>query len=171
MSFVFRDYAKRIHAKVARDDPNLLKLSIACAKVRPGPSSCGGYAETYPQIEQWTEHHYPSFLEITTSGDKPSTAINQYSLDARAKLYAKITAGIQAKMAAERRETFLADLRARGIIKEQTEEQKEASRKRMEEEANAPFPWLMILGVIGGLLAVMAILGAGIAFVVYKYSN
>lgn len=123
------------------------------------------------QIEQWTEHHYPGFLEINSSGDKPSTSINQFSLDSRAKLYHKITTGIQAKMAAEKREAFLADLRQRGIIKEQTEEEKEASRKRMEEEANAPFPWLLILGVIGGLLAVMALMGGGIAWIVYKYAD
>lgn len=34
VSYIFREYAKKIHAKVARDDPNLLKLSIAIGKVR-----------------------------------------------------------------------------------------------------------------------------------------
>lgn len=131
----------------------------------------GGILTQRVQIEQWTEHHYPGFLEINTSGDKPSTAINQYSLDARAKLYMSITSRIQAKMAAEKREHFLADLRSRGIIKEQTEEEKEASRKRLEEEANAPFPWLLIIGVIGGLLTVMALMGGGIAFLIYKYAD
>ena len=29
----FQKYARGIHAKVAPDDPNLLKISIACAKV------------------------------------------------------------------------------------------------------------------------------------------
>jgi farnesyl-diphosphate farnesyltransferase len=35
VSYIFREYAKKIHAKVARDDPNLLKLSIAVGKVSP----------------------------------------------------------------------------------------------------------------------------------------
>jgi farnesyl-diphosphate farnesyltransferase len=123
------------------------------------------------QIEQWTEHHYPSFLEITTAGDKPSTSINAQSLDARAQLFSKMGSAIQAKVAAERRETFLADLRAKGILKEQTPEQKEASRLRMEEEANAPFPWLLIGGIVFGLLFVMAMMGAGIAYVIWKYAD
>jgi farnesyl-diphosphate farnesyltransferase len=33
VSIVFRDYARGIHKKVHKDDPNLLKISIACAKV------------------------------------------------------------------------------------------------------------------------------------------
>jgi farnesyl-diphosphate farnesyltransferase len=123
------------------------------------------------QIEQWAEHHYPSFLEITTAGDKPSTAINGQSLDARAKLFAKMGADIQARAAAVRREAFLQDLRARGVIKEQTEEEKEASRIRMEAEANAPFPWFLVIGVVLGILAVMAGLGGGIAYVIWKYSD
>lgn len=86
-------------------------------------------------------------------------------------MFTKITASIQSQMAAERRESFLADLRSRGIIKEQTEEEKEASRLRAEEEMNAPFPWLLIVGVIGGLLAVMALMGCGIAYIIWKYAD
>lgn len=33
VSYIFRDYARNIHRKVHKEDPNLLKLSIACAKV------------------------------------------------------------------------------------------------------------------------------------------
>jgi farnesyl-diphosphate farnesyltransferase len=33
VSYVFREHTRSIHSKVAKDDPNLLKLSIACAKV------------------------------------------------------------------------------------------------------------------------------------------
>ena len=32
VSYIFREYARKIHAKVHKDDPNLLKLSIACGK-------------------------------------------------------------------------------------------------------------------------------------------
>jgi farnesyl-diphosphate farnesyltransferase len=78
---------------------------------------------------------------------------------------------VQAKAAAAKREVFLADLRAKGIIKDQTPEEKEASRKRMEEEANAPFPYLLILSVVFGLLFVMALLGSGIAYIIWKYAD
>jgi cytochrome c-type biogenesis protein CcmH/NrfG len=78
---------------------------------------------------------------------------------------------VQAKAAAKKREAFLEDLKARGIIKEQTEEQKEASRKRMEEEANAPFPYLLVGGVVFGLLFVMALMGGGIAYIIWKYAD
>jgi farnesyl-diphosphate farnesyltransferase len=40
VSYIFREYAKKIHAKVARDDPNLLKLSIAVGKVSPCLPPC-----------------------------------------------------------------------------------------------------------------------------------
>jgi hypothetical protein len=33
VSYIFRDYARNIHRKVHKEDPNLLKLSIVCAKV------------------------------------------------------------------------------------------------------------------------------------------
>ena len=33
VAYVFQKHVRSIHSKVARDDPNLLKLSIACAKV------------------------------------------------------------------------------------------------------------------------------------------
>lgn len=33
VAYVFRTHVRSIHSKVAKDDPNLLKLSIACAKV------------------------------------------------------------------------------------------------------------------------------------------
>jgi hypothetical protein len=33
VAICFRDYARKIHKKVDKDDPNLLKLSIACGKV------------------------------------------------------------------------------------------------------------------------------------------
>jgi farnesyl-diphosphate farnesyltransferase len=82
-----------------------------------------------------------------------------------------MSSDLQAKAANQRREAFLEDLRSRGIIKEQTEEQKEAARIRMEEEANAPFPWFLVIGVVLGILAVMAALGGGIAYVIWKYSD
>ncbi|PPQ80435.1 hypothetical protein CVT24_001019 [Panaeolus cyanescens] len=47
VGLIFRDYARRIHAKAVPSDPNFLKIGIACGK-----------------IEQWCEHSYPSFIQI-----------------------------------------------------------------------------------------------------------
>jgi farnesyl-diphosphate farnesyltransferase len=35
MGFIFREYARKIHAKAVFTDPSFLRLSIACGKVRP----------------------------------------------------------------------------------------------------------------------------------------
>lgn len=39
VAYMFQTYARGIHAKVHKEDPNLLKLSIACARVSlPSPN-------------------------------------------------------------------------------------------------------------------------------------
>jgi hypothetical protein len=40
VALIFRDYVTKIHAKVSREDPNMLKLSVVCAKVSPDPLPC-----------------------------------------------------------------------------------------------------------------------------------
>lgn len=47
VAYIFRDYARKIHARGVPDDPSFLRLSVACGK-----------------IEQWCERHYPSFVRI-----------------------------------------------------------------------------------------------------------
>ncbi|KAJ7606945.1 squalene synthase [Mycena polygramma] len=47
VSSIFREYARKIHARAVPADPNFIRLSVACGK-----------------IEQWCEHHYPSFVRI-----------------------------------------------------------------------------------------------------------
>jgi farnesyl-diphosphate farnesyltransferase len=44
VSYIFRDYARAIHRKVHKEDPNLLKLSIACAKVSRYSQAVGSAA-------------------------------------------------------------------------------------------------------------------------------
>jgi len=51
MAYLFRQYARKIHAKAVFTDPNFLRLSIACGK-----------------IEQWCESQYPSFVILQPSG-------------------------------------------------------------------------------------------------------
>ena len=34
VAYIFRDYARKIHAKAVPTDPNFLRLSVACGKVR-----------------------------------------------------------------------------------------------------------------------------------------
>ena len=105
-----------IHKKVRVDDPNLLQLSD---RVRQGVSLSSvliDIASAYPsQIEQWSEHHYPGFLQITSNdAGKPVTGLDGNSTDARVKLFKMIADREREKAAAARREQIMADLRARG---------------------------------------------------------
>jgi len=154
VAYVFRDYARRIHSKVARDDPNLLKLSVACGK-----------------IEQWTEHHYPTFLMIIGGAGDPRSSVDPSSNDARALLYTEIARRAAEKASKDRQEAFMADLRARGIIKEKTpQEEAEAEEKKAALEANEEkFPYLLVFGVIAGVILLMVALGGAVTWVVVNY--
>ncbi|KAL4247780.1 phytoene/squalene synthase family protein [Abortiporus biennis] len=50
VAYIFREYARRIHARAVPEDPSYIGLSVACGK-----------------IEQWCEHNYPSFVSISPS--------------------------------------------------------------------------------------------------------
>ncbi|KAJ7652165.1 farnesyl-diphosphate farnesyltransferase [Mycena polygramma] len=50
VSFIFREYVRKIHARAVPADPNFIRLSVACGK-----------------IEQWCEHYYPSFVLISAA--------------------------------------------------------------------------------------------------------
>lgn len=158
VAFMFRDYARKIHSKVPKDEPNMLRFSISCAR-----------------IEQWCEHHYPSFLTIQRGSDgKASTGIDPTSADARAPLYLDLVNKAREQAEAEKREKFMEDLRARGIIKPtepETEEQKREREERVKKMENEPFPYLTIAGIIGGVLALMVAMGYGIIMLIMKYSD
>lgn len=70
VAYIFRDYARKIHAKALPADPNFLRVSVACGK-----------------IEQWCEKQYPSFIQIVKS---PTGELKQIvdSNDARARIWA-----------------------------------------------------------------------------------
>ena len=170
VALVFVKYAKSIHKKVHRDDPNMLKLSIACGKVRISFAD----SETLSvQIEQWTEHHYPSFLQISGSaGSKPQTTIDQSSSDARAKLYMAMMDQAKAEAETERRKAFMADLRARGIIKDRpTNPDGTVAAPEVIPEMDDKFPWLMVLGFVGGLIGIFAVLSGLIIYIVLRFSK
>ncbi|KAJ9097538.1 hypothetical protein QFC19_006712 [Naganishia cerealis] len=148
VAYCFVSYAKKIHAKVSVHDPNFVKLSIACGK-----------------IEQWAEHHYPSFVVISASAQgKVTSAIDTDGGDARAKLYASIVEQEKAKGVKRRQEEILDSLRAKGLIKPKFDaEGKEIQLGQAEKEileAQQPmegFPILMIAAICVMILVVFGV--------------
>ena len=66
----------------------------------------------------------------------------------------------------------MADLRARGVIKDkpaspEDEKANEERMQKMHEEQGTP--WLLIIGAIVGMLALMGALGAGIVWFILTY--
>ncbi|ODO11952.1 farnesyl-diphosphate farnesyltransferase [Cryptococcus amylolentus CBS 6273] len=155
VAYVFREYARKIHAKVQKDDPNLLKLSIACGK-----------------IEQWSEHHYPSFIEVAGQGQgHVKSAIDPTSNDARAALFLRLAKEAQEAASKARQDKLMADLRAKGLIKGDGGEldEDEEARKRYEAiQSQQTTPYLMIIGVVLGMLTLMVALGGLTIWVVVK---
>lgn len=152
VAFMFRDYAKAIHAKVPKDEPNMLRFSIACAR-----------------IEQWAEHHYPSFIIIQpgAGGKGASAGIDPMSTDARIGIYNDIAQKSREKAEAKRREEIMEDLRARGLIKptdpnSPAMEKWKETVKKSEASENDPFPYLLLAGIVIGIIVVfgLTILGA-----------
>ncbi|TFK53848.1 farnesyl-diphosphate farnesyltransferase [Heliocybe sulcata] len=66
-AYMFRDYARKIHAKASPSDPNFLRLSVACGK-----------------IEQWCERHYPSFVNVVQAQGNASQLFDP--LDTRTRI-------------------------------------------------------------------------------------
>lgn len=126
------------------------------------------------QVEQWAEHHYPSFLEIQNTNGQARTAINTFSTDARVKLYSELQKIAMEAEAKKRREAVIKDLMDRGIIKTKENqtpaEYQKAEEARMKQlDADNETPWLMIIGVIVGMLTVIAAVGGGIVWVILRF--
>jgi len=68
-AYMFRDYARKIHAKAHPADPNFLRISVACGK-----------------IEQWCERHYPSFVNVAQSSGGGNASQVFDPLDARTRI-------------------------------------------------------------------------------------
>lgn len=113
VAYMFRDYARSIHKKSNPADPNFIRISVACAKVRFDSifslslsSFCppwydGANATRHPQIEQWAEHQFPSFVRLASDSQQSHQQTLDPS-DARTRI---------AKLAQER-DIQLARLRA-----------------------------------------------------------
>ena len=118
------------------------------------------------------EHHYPSFLTITGSSGSAQTAIDAATKDARVALFTKMANEAREKAAAEKRDAFMADLRARGILKDRTPEEQAAYMKKQSELlADDGPPWLLIIGAIVAVLAFMGLLGGGLTYFIIKYAD
>ena len=131
VAYIFRDYARKIHARAVPDDPSFLRLSVACGK-----------------IEQWCEHHYPSFVRLESGGQT-------YDLyDARTKI-AEI---------AEKREQ---ELRVQQRLREISEKTGVVMERRQALEPTGP-AWDMLIFVGGAFVLVIAI-AIGAFFLIVKF--
>ncbi|GHJ86261.1 hypothetical protein NliqN6_2663 [Naganishia liquefaciens] len=161
VAYCFVSYAKKIHAKVSVHDPNFVKLSIACGK-----------------IEQWAEHHYPSFVIISAaSGGGASSSVNVEGGDARARLYAQIVEQEKAKAAQRRKDEILENLRSKGLLKPRyapdgTEITYTEAEKAIiaAQQPNQGIPIKMIIGITGMLLLVFGITAAFLVIGVKYYA-
>lgn len=154
---MFRDYARSMHAKIPKDEPNLLKFSISLGR-----------------IEQWCEHHYPSFLVIQNNQGKAATVVDSTTTDARAKFYLSLVDKARQKEADARKAAFLQDLRDRGIIKpaNATEDETLAFEEKMKQIAPADeIPWKLIIAVIVGVLVIFGGLTGLVIWVVTIYAE
>jgi len=59
VSYIFRDYAREIARKANPADPSFVKIQVACAR-----------------IEVWTEHHFPSFVQISGGAGDVQKSLN-----------------------------------------------------------------------------------------------
>ncbi|TFK62180.1 squalene synthase [Pluteus cervinus] len=105
VAVIFREYTRKIHRKAVISDPNFLELSVTCGK-----------------IEQWCEHHFPSFVQLVErkAGSHPAAPTsNELSLnpyDLRSKIVQRhqlLDAAEEKKQMAER---FNARVAARGGV-------------------------------------------------------
>ncbi|KAF9497899.1 farnesyl-diphosphate farnesyltransferase [Pleurotus eryngii] len=136
VAYLFRDYARKIHAKAVPEDPNFLRISIACGK-----------------IEQWCEHHYPSFVSIvqSTAGSGPSPVFNES--DARTRIVHLTGAQDQALSRKKREE----DIR--------NGPKPDAVARHAEQGS----PWELYL-YVGAALGMMGLLSLGVVYTVLYFS-
>lgn len=66
VAYLFRDYLRSIHAKAVANDPSFVKIAVLAGRVGHNDDVLArSQADTnYRQVEQWTESHYPSFINF-----------------------------------------------------------------------------------------------------------
>ncbi|KAF8183893.1 squalene synthase [Mycena galopus ATCC 62051] len=85
VALIFRDYARKIHARASPADPNFIRIGVACGK-----------------IEQWNEHYYPSFVRISAASDGVSLSQSIDPTDARGATFLRSEALESARQSALR---------------------------------------------------------------------
>ena len=95
--------------------------------------------------------------------------IDPMSTDARAKMYSNMIAAAQEQTRKDKTAAMMADLKARGIIKDRTPAEIAAAEKARAEAGDDSVPWLLIGGIIFGVLALMGGMGALIIYIITKY--
>lgn len=129
VAYIFRDYVRKIHAKLNPEDPNLLRFSVVCG-----------------HIEQWCERYYPSFISITDAGQR----IN--SMDPRARVV-ELAQKRDEDLLHEKR---LRDSRAKGVVPSTRREQAQASSMPFEVLALIGGTIALVIGI--SLAVVWAVL-------------
>jgi farnesyl-diphosphate farnesyltransferase len=97
VGLIFREYARRIHTKAIPSDPNFIRVSVACGKVRCSYTHPLIRLMSFYQIEAWYEQNYPSFvhlssntpgaqfIEIDTSDRRAKVVLADQALDGQLK--------------------------------------------------------------------------------------
>ncbi|KAJ7464363.1 farnesyl-diphosphate farnesyltransferase [Mycena latifolia] len=151
VGLIFREYARKIHARALPQDPNYIRLSVACGK-----------------IEQWCEHHYPSFVLLSAA---PSSGFSSASAsqaidpaDARGRTFLAAE-----KLDHARAQTLRIDaLRARALAKGITGAEGDMGRAG-ERVAGGELRELMMY-VGAGVLALVCV-SAGVVWLLLRMSD
>lgn len=87
VAYMFRDFARQLHKKAVPSDPYFVKISVICGKVMLPCKHEGNRRLTCVlQIEQWCEHHYPSFVALRSTPGGQSDVAQGISVDARVRI-------------------------------------------------------------------------------------
>jgi farnesyl-diphosphate farnesyltransferase len=161
VSLIFREYARKIHAKALPRDPNFIGISVACGKVcLPSLSPTASLTDLpTSQIEAWCEHYYPSFVSITAA---PSAATGTSSLsqaidpnDARGRTFLLAEKADHERASKLRIEAMRAEI---------------ASGKRTAPPANDGAVWELVMYLGGGALVLLGVIGA-VVYLIMQFSD
>ncbi|KAL7413507.1 putative farnesyl-diphosphate farnesyltransferase [Mrakia frigida] len=151
VAFLFRQYARRLHAKSIPSDPSFVKLSIACGR-----------------IEQWTEHQYPSFINLvavpSSNPNAPTSNLDPSTNDARLRIAATKAIADSAKLLRKKERERSAWRVAKGLPPLTAEE-----TKRLETEGEISY--VILAAAILGLLLLMGFMAGMVAFAVWYFTE
>ncbi|KAJ7773287.1 squalene synthase [Mycena metata] len=145
VSLIFREYARRIHARVTPRDPSFTGISVACGK-----------------IEQWCEHHYPSFIQLSTAPPSaygsPATrqAINHLDARGRTHLFYEQLETDRAQLA--RVEKYKADVAS-------------GKRKPVPDAGQGDVGMWELAGYVGGGIAVLIAIIFGVVWLILQIAD